>query len=89
MAHTDPESLTVGCAPMGECVWGHLEGLHPQGVVFQAFSTVGFSSPCHWLSNAPPFGGGQLERVGNHLGFEVGQPFKFAPPCRKKHIKCL
>ena len=43
--HTDPESLTVGCAPMGGCIWGHLDGLHAQGVVFQAFSTIRFSGP--------------------------------------------
>ena len=74
---------------MGAFIWGHLEGLHPQGVVFQAFSTIRLSSPCHWLSNAPPFFGGQLERVGSHHGFWVWPPFKFAPrPCRKKQPKC-
>ena len=68
---------------MGECIWGHVEGLHSQGVVFQAFSTIRFSSPCHWLSNAPPLGGGQLEWVGSHHGFWVWPSFEFAPPLQK------
>ena len=63
----------------------HLEGLHPPGVVFQAFSTIAFSSPCHWLSNAPPFGGGQLERVGRHHGFWVWPLFKFARPLAERN----
>ena len=75
-----PKIANRGCAPMGGCILWHLGGLHPQGVVFQAFSTIAFSSPCHWLSNAPPFGGGQLERVGSHHGFRAWPPFKFASP---------
>ena len=67
--HIDPIFLTPPPWPMGGFILGWVGALHSKWLPRGLLVAIGFSCPCHCLSNAPPHGGVQHGRAATSFAF--------------------